>query len=109
MDTTIYICADGTLTYGPLGGKDKIIKEALPVGFAPSEHIAQLCIATMGKRAYDVPENDAHFEGRTIKEGYGPNYRFFYSGPEFVRNDVNSLSDVMNRFEELIKRFAAVA
>lgn len=98
MKTSVYICADGTLTYGPYGGKDKIIKQALPVAIVDSEEDAKHLIISVGRAAYDVPMADAHFEAqlgrRKIKPGYGPDYRYYYSGPEFERDNVDTLPAV---------------
>lgn len=93
--TSVYICADGTLTYGPYGGRRKIIPQALPVAVVASEDEALALITTIGRLGWDVPEADPHFEqalaGRSIEPGYGPTRRYYYSGPEFRRNDVESL------------------
>lgn len=105
VKTTVYICADGTLTYGPYGGKDKIIPQALPIAFVDSPEIAEDLIITVGRHSYDVPEADHRFEqqlnGRTIKPGYGPSTRYYYSGPEFKRNDVESIFDVSKAIAKL--------
>lgn len=102
--TSVYICADGTLTYGPLGGRAKIVKQALPIIVAEDEAEAKLLIATIGRAAYDVPLADAHFEqqlnGRQIKPGYGPDYRYYYSGDEFERDNVDTLPAVREKVEE---------
>lgn len=103
--TSIYICADGTLTYGPYGGQDKIVPQALPVGIVRSEEDAVFIITTLGRAAWDVPEADAKFEqqldGRTIQPGYGPKHRYYCSLPEFERNNVETLFAVRTRVEEL--------
>lgn len=106
--TSVYICADGTLTYGPYGGKRKIIKAALPVAIVEDEAEAKLLIVTVGRAAYDVPEADAYFSqqlaGREIEPGYGPKRRYYYSGPEFRRNSVDTLPAVREALERLIER-----
>ena len=98
MKTSVYICADGTLTYGPYGGKRKIIKQALPVAIVDSEMAAQDLIIRHGRLGYDAPEADPRFEqvlrGRSIEPGYGPQRRYYYSGPEFERNNVSTVFDV---------------
>lgn len=105
--TTVYICADGTLTYGPFGGKDKIVPQALPIAWVDNEETAIRLIVTVGRHSYDVPEADHRFEqqlnGRTIKHGYGPTTRYYYSGPEFVRNDVDSIFKVMKRVGKVVE------
>lgn len=96
--TNIYICADSTLTYGPSGGTDKVVPQALPIAVVEDEAEALDLISILGKKAYDVPETDAHFEkqlaGRTIKPGYGPTYRYFYALPDFRRDDTSTLPAV---------------
>ena len=93
--TSVYICADGTLTYGPYGGTRKIIKQALPIAVVDSEQEALDLIVRVGRLGWDVPEADPHFEqvlrGRQIEPGYGPKRRYYYSGPEFVRDNVESV------------------
>ncbi len=106
MKTTIYLCADATLTYGPLGGQDKIVPQALPVGVVESADVAERLIQTVGSRSYPIPENDPDFkqqlQGRSIKPGYGPDYRYHYSLPDFERNNENTLFEVSKTFELLI-------
>jgi len=108
MATNVYICADGTLTYGPSGGQDKIIPQALPVAFVDTPEQAEDLIVLVGRRAWDVPEADARFEqqlaGRTIRPGYGPTRRYYYSGQEFERDNVETLLAVMRRLEPLVER-----
>lgn len=107
MKTTLYVCADGTMTYGPYGGKRKTIKAALPVGIVADEETAMKAIMLFGRKAYDVPEADPDFRqtlrGRAIEPGYGPTHRFYYSGPEFKRNDVTSLFAVRERIAQLVE------
>lgn len=109
--TSVYICADGTMTYGPYGGRDKIIKAALPVAVVENEEQAKRLIVTVGRAAYDTPEADAHFEQqlgrRRIKPGYGPDYRYYYSGPEFERNNVETLFAVREALEKVLARWAS--
>lgn len=108
-ETSIYICADGTLTYGPFGGKDKIVPQALPIAMVDSEEQAQTLIVTIGRRSYDNPEADPFFEQqlgrRRIKPGYGPDHRYYYSGPEFERDNVETLHPVR---EAVAKRIASL-
>lgn len=108
--TSVYICADGTLTYGPLGGKSKIIKAALPIAIVADEATAQTLILTVGRQSYDAPEADPHFEqqlkGRVIKSGYGPDHRYYYSGPEFERNNVETVFPVREAVERVLARWA---
>lgn len=103
--TSIYVCADGTLTYGPYGGKDKIVPQALPIAIVPSESDAMSIILTIGRKAWDVPLADAHFEdqldGRTIQPGYGPTYRYYCSLPEFERENVDTLIPLRERVAEM--------
>lgn len=106
--TTIYICADSTLTYGPYGGKDKIIPQALPVGVADDEAHARRTIELVGRRAYNDPAADPDFRiarrGRPIPPGYGPDWRYYYSLPEFERDNVDTLPAVTERMEEMLRR-----
>lgn len=109
MTTTVYICADGTLTYGPLGGLKKIIPQALPIGTVDSPEHAERLIALIGRKAYNVPEADPDFrqatKGKPIPKGYGPSHRYYYSLPEFKYNDVDSIFAVRDRMEaDLIER-----
>ncbi|HZL93591.1 MAG TPA: hypothetical protein VFB99_08105 [Vicinamibacterales bacterium] len=107
-ETSVYICADGTLTYGPYGGKKKIVPQALPIAIAHDEDEAKRLIVTIGRAAYDVPEADAHFEqqlkGKRIEPGYGPTYRYYYSGPEFERDNVDTLFAVREAVEQRLAR-----
>lgn len=106
--TSVYVCADGTLTYGPYGGRRKIIEQALPIAIVEDEAEAQGLIVTIGRLGYDVPEADPHFEqalrGREIEPGYGPTRRYYYSGPEFERDNVETLFAVRKAVEERIAR-----
>lgn len=106
--TSVYICADSTLTYGPYGGRKKIVPEALPIAITESEDEAKRLIVTIGRAAYDVPEADAHFErqlkGKPIPPGYGPTYRYYYSGPEFERDNVETLPAVREAVEQRLAR-----
>lgn len=108
MTTSVYICADSTLTYGPYGGRHKIIKEALPIAITESEDEAMLLITTIGRMAWDAHEADANFEealkGRAIAPGYGPRHRYYYSGPEFERNNVSTLITVRRATEQVLAR-----
>lgn len=101
--TSIYICADGTLTYGPYGGTEKIIPQAMPIAVVEDEDEAFDLITMMGRKAYNVPEADPRFEkqlkGRGIKPGYGPTFRYYYAFPEFVRNDETTLPAVRAKVE----------
>ena len=45
---TVYICADGTLTYGPYGGKKKIVPQALPITTVDDEAAARRLIVMVG-------------------------------------------------------------
>lgn len=101
MSTSIYLCADGTLTYGPYGGRDKIIKPALPVCVVEDEEEAEYLIQLVGSKAYSDPEGDPDFSGRTIKPGYGPNWRYHYSFNNFERNNVDDLFRVSATMEAL--------
>lgn len=101
MSTSVYLCADGTLTYGPYGGRDKIIKQALPVCVVEDEHEAELLIQLVGSKAYPDPEGDPDFAGRSIKPGYGPNHRYHYSLRNFERNNVDDLFKVHRTMEAL--------
>lgn len=107
MKTTIYMCADSTLTYGPYGGRAKIIKAALPVGVVESPEEAERLIRIVGSRAHNVAAGDPDFRQvlgqRTIKPGYGPTWRYHYSLPDFVRDNVESLFEVRKTFELLIE------
>ena len=108
MTTSVYICADGTLTYGPYGGTHKIVPQALPVAVVDDEKAAMDLITLVGSKAYDVPEADPHFErqlrGRAIEPGYGPTWRYYYSGPEFERDNVETVFAVRRALEELRRR-----
>jgi len=107
-ETTVYICADSTLTYGPKGGRKKIVKEALPVAVVPDEDTARLLILTFGRRSYDDPIADPHFtqqmKGRPIPEGYGPDHRYYYSGADFEKDNVDTLPAVRERIGQWIER-----
>lgn len=107
MKTTLYICADGTMTYGPYGGRKKIVKQALPVGIVADEETAMNAIVLFGRKAYDVPEADPKFEqqlhGRKIEPGYGPTHRYYYSGPEFERDNVSTVFAVRERIAQLVQ------
>jgi hypothetical protein len=111
--TTVYICADSTLTYGPLGGTDKIIPQALPIAFVEDEEAARALIFTIGRKAWDVPEADPDFAqtlaGRTIKPGYGPDWRYYCSLPEFEKNNVETIFAVMERVKEFIPKAGGTA
>jgi hypothetical protein len=104
--TSVYICADGTLTYGPYGGKNKIIPQALPIGVVDSPVEAESLIQLVGRKAYDNPAGDPDFRialrGKAPKPGYGPNWRYYYSWPEFRYNEVDSVFAVRERVEGLI-------
>lgn len=105
MKTSVYICADGTLTYGPYGGRKKIIPQALPVAIVSDEEAAKNLIVTIGRRAYDVPEADPDFQqamkGKPIPAGYGPDHRYYYySGPEFEINNVSTVFAVREAIEQ---------
>lgn len=93
--TSVYVCADGTLTYGPYGGRDKIVPQALPIGIVDSPDEAESLILLIGRKAYDDPIADPRFEqqlnGRTIKPGYGPTWRHYCSLPEWERGNVETL------------------
>ena len=108
MKTSLYICADGTLTYGPLGGRKKIIKQALPIAIVDDEDMAKRLVITFGRRSYDDPIADPHFEqqlkGRPIPPGYGPDHRYYYSGPEFERDNVDTLPLVRERVRAYLDR-----
>jgi hypothetical protein len=107
VKTSIYICADGTLTYGPYGGKAKIIKAALPVAIVDDEETARNLIITVGRRAYDMPVADPDFRqalrGRQIEPGYGPDHRYYYSGPEFEIANVDTVFAVRRALEERMR------
>lgn len=107
MKTSIYICADSTLTYGPYGGQRKIIGAALPVGVVDSPETAERLIHTVGRRAILNPGTDADFRdalrGRQVQPGYGPDWRYHYSLPDFRRNNVESLFEVRKTFDLLVK------
>jgi len=106
VTTTIYICADSTLTYGPRGGRKKIIKAALPVATVQSPQEAEAVIQTVGRRSLDVAEADPYFslatKGRPIERGYGPTHRYYYSLPEFKRGDIETLEPVRKRLAQII-------
>lgn len=108
MKTSVYICADGTLTYGPYGGKQKIIPQALPIAIVEDENEANSLIVTVGRRSYDAPEADPRFEqalrGRAIQPGYGPDHRYYYSLPEFERDNVETVFSVRERVEQILDR-----
>jgi len=108
MKTSVYICADGTLTYGPYGGKQKIIKQALPIAIVDDEDEAKDLVLTIGRRAWDVPEADPRFEqtlaGRTIEPGYGPDHRYYYAFPEFERDNVDTLPAVREKVAQIQER-----
>ncbi len=108
MKTSVYICADGTLTYGPYGGRKKIVPQALPVAVVDDESEAKALIVTTGIRAWDVPAADPRFErqlrGRAIEPGYGPDHRYYYSGPEFVPDDVSTVFAVRKTMERMLAR-----
>lgn len=108
MKTSVYICADSTLTYGPYGGKHKIVPQALPIAVVDSEDEAKRLIQLVGTRSYDTPEADPDFrqqlKGREIEPGYGPDHRYYYSLPEFERDNVETLPAVRARVEELLAR-----
>lgn len=103
-DTSIYICADSTLTYGPYGGRDKIIKPALPVCVVADSDEAENIIALVGSKAWH-PDSDPDFtkalHGRTVRPGYGPSVRYHYSLPDFEQNDTESLPNVRRTLEAL--------
>lgn len=105
--TSIYICADSTLTYGPYGGTAKIIEAALPVAVVEDEEQAMRLIQTVGSRAYLSPGTDADFRDalgkREIKPGYGPNWRYYYSLPDFERDNVSTIFEVRKTFDLLIE------
>jgi hypothetical protein len=104
--TNVYICADGTLTYGPYGGKNKIIPQALPIGVVDSPEKAERLIQLVGSKAYPTDEDadfSATLKGDQPKPGYGPSWRYRYSWPEFRFNDWESVFDVRKRMEEVIK------
>ena len=106
--TTLYICADSTLTYGPYGGRKKIVPEALPIAVVDSEDAARTLIITFGRRSYDDPIADPDFsqqlKGRPIPPGYGPDHRYYYSGPEFERDNVDTLPLVRERVRQYLNR-----
>lgn len=103
---TVYICADGTLTYGPYGGKKKIVPQALPITTVDDEAAARRLIVMVGRKAYDVPEADPNFErqlrGRSIEPGYGPEHRYYYSGPEFEVNNVETVFAVQDAVKKIL-------
>jgi hypothetical protein len=102
METTLYICADGTLTYGPFGGQDKIIPQALPIGVVESEKIADDFIHLVGRSAYDAPGINDDFQN--IKPGYGPTSRFYYSLPGFERNNVETVFTVAEEIKPYLEK-----
>lgn len=99
MKTTVYICADSTLTYGPYDGKDKIIPAALPILQVDSEEEALSFITIAGKNAYYNPEDTDFLD---VKNGYGPKSRYLYYGEEFEKSNVETLPLVMERAKELL-------
>jgi hypothetical protein len=105
--TTIYICSDATLTYGPYGGRDKIVPQALPVGVVDSPDKAETLIQLVGSKAWNVPENDPDFtqqlKGRTIQPGYGPQHRYRYSLPDFEQGNEMTIFEVSKTFDLLIE------
>ena len=105
MKTSLYICADGTLTYGPYGGRKKIIPQALPVAVTEDEDAAKALVVRLGRRAYDDPRADPDFKQvlgrRVIQPGYGPDHRYYYSGSEFVQNDVSTVFKVREAIKHL--------
>jgi hypothetical protein len=101
-ETTIYICSDSTLTYGPYGGREKVVKPALPVCIVADSDEAERIITLVGRKAYH-PGSDPDFKQalgkRTMKPGYGPETRYHYSLPNFVRNDPATLTPVRETLE----------
>ena len=112
MRTSVYICADSTLTYGPYGGKHKIVPEALPIAIVDDEATAKLLILTVGRRSYDNPEADPDFsqqlKGKPIPDGYGPDHRYYYSVPEFELDNVETLIPVRKAIEKVLARLNSV-
>jgi hypothetical protein len=105
--TSIYICADSTLTYGPYGGRKKIIKQALPVAVVDSPETAERLIQTVGSKSKPIPANDPDFKEalgkRKIEPGYGPTWRFHYSLPDFERENVETVFEVRKTFDLLVE------
>lgn len=99
MKTTVYICADSTLTYGPRGGTDKVIPAALPILQVDSEEEAISFITLAGKSAYYNPEDIDFLD---VKPGYGPKSRYLYYGEEFEKANVETVPLVMERAKELL-------
>ena len=105
MKTSIYICADSTLTYGPYGGRKKIIKQALPVAVVDSPEEAETLITLVGKKTWHPrsdPDYRQQLRGRPIQPGYGPSTRMHYSLSDFAINDVTTTFEVRKTFDLLV-------
>lgn len=99
-NTTIYLCADATLTYGPYGGMDKIIPQALPVCRVRDPEEAERIITLVGSMDYGSVA-DPNYGGKEIKEGYGPPIRHRYSLENNRRGDVECLAEVGKTLEAM--------
>lgn len=98
--TTIYLCADASLTYGPYGGTEKIIPQALPVCRVRDPKEAEQIITFVGSMDYGSVA-DPNYGGKEIKEGYGPSIRHRYSLENYRRGDVELLSEVGKTLEAI--------
>lgn len=84
---TLYICADATLTYGPIGGTDKIIPQALPLCTVADEDEAMALITLIGSHA-----TGRYAKHDRVAEGYGPPDRYHYSLEDFRRGDPETIA-----------------